>query len=91
MEIAPGTRCGLPELGGSRFADQVVELKKEYPMRAGRRVGKMVAVAATLWACVLAGTSHAGPPVPEIDPSSFGSVLALAIGALAMLERRRFM
>jgi hypothetical protein len=51
----------------------------------------MVAVAATLWACVLAGTSHAGPPVPEIDPSSFGSVLALAIGALAMLERRRFM
>ena len=27
--------------------------------------------------------------VPEIDPSSFGSVLSLAIGAIALCERRR--
>lgn len=28
-------------------------------------------------------------PVPEIDPSGFGTVLALALGSLALLERRR--
>jgi hypothetical protein len=27
--------------------------------------------------------------VPEIDPNSFGSVLALVTGALGLLERRR--
>ena len=27
-------------------------------------------------------------PVPEIDPASFGSALALVVGALGMLERR---
>ena len=28
-------------------------------------------------------------PVPEIDPSSFGSVIALLLGALGLIERRR--
>jgi hypothetical protein len=28
-------------------------------------------------------------PVPEIDPSSFGSVIALLLGSLGLLERRR--
>jgi hypothetical protein len=27
--------------------------------------------------------------VPEIDPNSIGSVLALVVGALGLLERRR--
>jgi hypothetical protein len=27
-------------------------------------------------------------PVPEIDPASFGSALALVVGALGILERR---
>jgi len=27
-------------------------------------------------------------PVPEIDPSSFGSALALVAGSLGLLERR---
>jgi hypothetical protein len=30
-----------------------------------------------------------GTPVPEIDPSSFGSALSLVMGSLAMLEHRR--
>jgi hypothetical protein len=28
-------------------------------------------------------------PVPEIDPSSFGSVIALLLGAFGLIERRR--
>ncbi len=52
---------------------------------------KLFAVAVALWAVTLAGTSQAGPPtsVPEIDPGSFGSVLALVMGSLALLERRK--
>lgn len=52
-------------------------------------VGKLLAVAVAFWAVTLAGTSHAVPPVPEIDPGSFGSVLALVLGSLALLERRK--
>jgi hypothetical protein len=29
-----------------------------------------------------------GAPVPEIDPSSFGTALTLLIGSLGLLERR---
>jgi hypothetical protein len=29
--------------------------------------------------------------VPEIDPGSFGSVLAVVMGSLALLERRKFL
>jgi hypothetical protein len=43
-----------------------------------------------MWAFALAGTSYAGP-VPEIDPGSFGSVLAVVMGSLALLERRKFL
>jgi len=53
-------------------------------------VMKLLAVAVAFWAVTLAGTSHAAPPaVPEIDPGSFGSVLALVMGSLALLERRK--
>ena len=54
-------------------------------------VMKLFAVAVAFWAVTLAGTSHAGfpPSVPEIDPGSFGSVLALVMGSLALLERRK--
>ena len=52
-------------------------------------VVKLLVVAVAMWAFALAGTSHAQPPVPEIDPSSFGSVLALVMGSLALLERRK--
>ena len=50
----------------------------------------------TLWflaiACVYAvgmgQSAQAGPPpVPEIDPGSFGSAAALLIGSLALVER----
>ena len=51
-------------------------------------VGKLLAVAVAFWAVTLAGTSHAAP-VPEIDPGSAGSVLALVMGSLALLERRK--
>ena len=30
-----------------------------------------------------------GTSVPEIDPNSLGSVLALVVGSLGLLERRR--
>jgi hypothetical protein len=36
------------------------------------------------------GTTQA-TPIPEIDPSGVGSVLALVSGALGLLERRRLM
>ena len=52
-------------------------------------VMKLLAVAVAFWAVTLAGTSHARPPVPEIDPASFGSVLTLVLGSLALLERRK--
>jgi len=53
-------------------------------------VMKLLAVAVAFWAVTLAGTSHASPPaVPEIDPASFGSVLTLVLGSLALLERRK--
>ena len=53
-------------------------------------VMKLLAVAGAFWAVTLAGTSQAGTPaVPEIDPGSFGSVMALVMGSLALLERRK--
>jgi len=54
-------------------------------------VMKLLAVAVAFWAVTLAGTSAAEPPrgVPEIDPGSFGSVMALVMGSLALLERRK--
>ena len=52
-------------------------------------VMKLLAVALAFWAVTLAGTSHAEPTaVPEIDPGSFGSVMALVLGSRALLERR---
>jgi formylglycine-generating enzyme required for sulfatase activity len=38
---------------------------------------------------VYAGFRLASPSVPEIDPNSLGSVLALVLGSLGLLERRR--
>ena len=54
-------------------------------------VVKLLSVAVARWAVTLAGVSHAGipPSVPEIDPGSIGSVLALVMGSLALLERRK--
>ena len=54
-------------------------------------VMKLLAVAVAFWAVTLAGTSQAAPrpSVPEIDPASFGSVLTLVLGSLALLERRK--
>lgn len=58
-------------------------------MHLSRPVVKLVAVAVAMWAFALAGTSHATPSVPEIDPGSFGSILAVVMGSLALLERRK--
>jgi hypothetical protein len=53
-------------------------------------VVKVLSVAVALWAVTLASVGQAGPPsVPEIDPGSFGSVVALVMGSLALLERRK--
>ncbi len=53
-------------------------------------VVKVLSVAVALWAVTLASVGQAAPPsVPEIDPGSFGSVLALVMGSLALLERRK--
>jgi hypothetical protein len=55
-------------------------------------VVKLLSVAVAFWAVTLAGTSHAiniQVGVPEIDPGSFGSVMALVMGSLALLERRK--
>jgi hypothetical protein len=53
---------------------------------------KLLCVAAAFWAATLASTSQASPPsAPEIDPGSFGSVLALVMGSLALLERRKML
>jgi len=52
---------------------------------------KLACVAVAMWAFGLAGTGHAAPPVPEIDPGSFGSVVALVMGSLALLERRKML
>jgi len=53
----------------------------------------VVVVSLAVWIFALASTSY-GPPlgsVPEIDPNSFGSVLAVLMGSLALLERRKFL
>lgn len=57
-------------------------------MHLGRPVLKVVAVACAMWAFAIAGTSYA-TPAPEIDPGSAGSVLAVVLGSLALLERRK--
>lgn len=57
-------------------------------MHLGRPVMKVVAVAFAMWAFAIAGTSYASP-APEIDPGSAGSVLAVVLGSLALLERRK--
>ena len=53
-------------------------------------VVKLLSVAVAFWAVTLAGVSQAVHiSAPEIDPGSFGSVLALVMGSLALLERRK--
>lgn len=53
-------------------------------------VVKVLSVAVALWAVTLASAGQAAPPaVPEIDPGSFGSVLALVMGSLALLGHRK--
>ena len=43
-----------------------------------------------VWTDTTMSLTVTGPSgVPEIDPNSFGSVLALVLGSLGMLERRR--
>ncbi len=55
-------------------------------MSHSRFVKTMLVVAL---AAVCLGNSQAfAAPVPEIDPGSFGSVMALLAGSLALLERR---
>ena len=38
---------------------------------------------------ISSGFRLASPSVPEVDPNSLGSVLALVLGSLGLLERRR--
>lgn len=55
-----------------------------YATQAGPPPSSFVAFAISF------GTTQSAP-VPEIDPSGVGSVLALVSGALGLLERRRLM
>jgi len=42
-----------------------------------------------IWTGTTMSLSVSGTAVPEIDPASFGSALALVLGSLGMLERKR--
>ena len=42
---------------------------------------------ACVYAVGMGQSAQATPPVPEIDPSSFGSAAALLLGSLALVER----
>ena len=52
------------------------------------RLVKMLLVVALAAVCLGNSLAFAQPPAPEIDPGSFGSVIALLAGSLAILERR---
>ena len=52
------------------------------------RLVKMVLVVALAAVCLGNSQAFAFPPAPEIDPGSFGSVIAVLAGSLALLERR---
>ena len=52
------------------------------------RFVKTMLVVALAAVCLGSSQAFAGPPAPEIDPGSFGSVMALLAGSLALLERR---
>jgi len=86
--------CRKDSIGvrGVRVLDLQVTLAAKInegvPMNVGRPMMKVVTVAMAMWAFAFAGTSYASP-VPEIDPGSFGSVLAVVLGSLALLERRK--
>ena len=42
---------------------------------------------ACFYTIAMGQSAQATPPVPEIDPSSFGSAAALLLGSLALVER----
>ena len=44
---------------------------------------------ALAWALVASQAFAVPPSVPEIDPGSIGSVMAVLCGSLALMERRR--
>ena len=52
------------------------------------RFVKMLLVVALAAVCLGNSQAFAAPSAPEIDPGSFGSVIALLAGSLAILERR---
>ena len=55
-------------------------------------VSRLIRVSAVAIACSLLAASQAvagPPPVPEIDPGSAGSVVAVLFAAVGLLERRR--
>ena len=52
------------------------------------RFVKIMLVVALAAVCLGNSQAFAFDPAPEIDPGSFGSVMALLAGSLALLERR---
>jgi hypothetical protein len=52
------------------------------------RFVKIMLVVALAAVCLGSSQAFAEPTAPEIDPGSFGSVMALLAGSLALLERR---
>jgi len=56
--------------------------------RLVNRLVKMMLVVALAAVCLGNSRAFAPPIAPEIDPGSFGSVIAVLAGSLALLERR---
>jgi hypothetical protein len=52
------------------------------------RFVKTMLVVALAAVCIGSSQAYAPPLAPEIHPESFGSVMALLAGSLALLERR---
>jgi hypothetical protein len=67
----------------------VAKPKSHYPMYPFRRVKTMKIVGMAFLLAAVSGMALATPPVPEIDPGSVGSALALLTGALLVIRGRR--
>jgi hypothetical protein len=67
----------------------VAKPKRHYPMRLFRRVETMKILGMAFLLAAVSGLALATVPVPEIDPGSAGSALALLTGALLVIRGRR--
>jgi hypothetical protein len=70
------------------FEGGIFNSRSNFSMSHSRFV-KIMLVVALAAVCLGNSQAFADPrPTPEIHPESFGSVMALLVGSLALLERR---